>query len=130
MKEYIPRIVDSIFKLKLETMGAVYVKGAKWCGKTTTSEQFAKSVVYLDDPESGESLRAMAEHSPSMLLQGIVPRLIDEWQLVLYGMQSVLLLTNAEKMVNSSSRDLSRLRMMTRSITVEQDVSHASSCGL
>lgn len=82
MKEYIPRIVDSIFKLKLETMGAVYVKGAKWCGKTTTSEQFAKSVVYLDDPESGESLRAMAEHSPSMLLQGIVPRLIDEWQLV------------------------------------------------
>lgn len=63
-------------------MGAVYVKGAKWCGKTTTSEQFAKSVVYLDDPESGESLRAMAEHSPSMLLQGIVPRLIDEWQLV------------------------------------------------
>ena len=82
MKEYIPRIVDSIFKLKLETMGAFYVKGAKWCGKTTTSEQFAKSVVYLDDPESGESLRAMAEHSPSMLLQGIVPRLIDEWQLV------------------------------------------------
>ena len=82
MKEYIPRIVDSISKLKLETMGAVYVKGAKWCGKTTTSEQFAKSVVYLDDPESGESLRAMAEHSPSMLLQGIVPRLIDEWQLV------------------------------------------------
>lgn len=82
MKKYIPRVVDSLFSLKLETMGAVYVKGAKWCGKTTTSKQFAKSVVYLDDPESGESYRAMAEHSPSRLLDGDVPRLIDEWQLV------------------------------------------------
>ena len=82
MKKYIPRVVDSLFSLKLETMSAVYVKGAKWCGKTTTSKQFAKSVVYLDEPESGESYRAMAEHSPSRLLDGDVPRLIDEWQLV------------------------------------------------
>ena len=82
MKEYSPRVIDSIFNLKLETMGSVYVKGAKSCGKTNTSERFAKSVVYLDDPEAGESLRDMAEHSPSRLLQGDVPRLIDKWQLV------------------------------------------------
>lgn len=51
MRKYIPRIVDSLFSLKLDTMGAVLIRGPKWCGKTTTAQQFSKSIVYMDDPE-------------------------------------------------------------------------------
>ena len=51
MRKYIPRIVDSLLSLKLDTMGAVLIKGPKWCGKTTTAQQFSKSIVYMDDPE-------------------------------------------------------------------------------
>ena len=40
---YRPRIVDEILKDKLNYSGAVLIQGAKWCGKTTTAEQFAKS---------------------------------------------------------------------------------------
>lgn len=82
MKKYIPRIVDSLLSLKLDTMGAVLIRGPKWCGKTTTAQQFSKSIVYMDDPEKGADYRDLAEHSPSRLLSGEVPRLIDEWQLV------------------------------------------------
>ena len=59
-------------------MGAIFIKGPKWCGKTTTAEQFAKSVVYMDDPEKRDSYFTLAEHSPSRLLYGDVPRLINE----------------------------------------------------
>ena len=39
-------------------MGAVLVEGTKWCGKTTTCEQFAKSAVYMADPlKREENLR-------------------------------------------------------------------------
>ena len=52
MKEYSPRVIDSIFNLKLETMDSVYVKGAKSCGKTNTSERFAKREVWPDRSEN------------------------------------------------------------------------------
>ena len=51
MKSYKARIADSILKRKLEGKGAVLIEGPKWCGKTTTAEQIAKSVLYMDEPE-------------------------------------------------------------------------------
>ena len=66
---------------KLARKGAVLIEGPKWCGKTTTAEQQAKSVIYMDDPTSLESNLQLAEISPSLLLEGRVPKLIDEWQL-------------------------------------------------
>ncbi len=66
---------------KLASKGAVLIEGPKWCGKTTTAEQQAKSVIYMDDPTSLESNLQLAEISPSLLLEGRVPKLIDEWQL-------------------------------------------------
>ena len=57
------------------------IEGPKWCGKTTTAEQVAASVLYMDDPEKKQQNIAMAELNPSRLLAGNVPRLIDEWQL-------------------------------------------------
>lgn len=81
MKKYRKRIADDILKRKLEGKGAVLIEGPKWCGKTTTAEQFAASVLYMDDPEKKEQNIAMSELSPKRLLNGDTPRLIDEWQL-------------------------------------------------
>lgn len=81
LKKYRKRIADDILKRKLEGKGAVLIEGPKWCGKTTTAEQFAASVLYMDNPEKKEQNIAMSELSPKRLLKGVAPRLIDEWQL-------------------------------------------------
>ena len=81
MKTYKKRIADDILKRKLEGKGAVLIEGPKWCGKTTTAEQVAASVLYMDDPEKKAQNVTMAELSPKRLLAGETPRLIDEWQL-------------------------------------------------
>lgn len=81
LKKYRKRIADDILKRKLEGKGAVLIEGPKWCGKTTTAEQFAASVLYMDNPEKKEQNIAMSELSPKRLLKGAAPRLIDEWQL-------------------------------------------------
>ena len=54
LKKYRKRIADDILKRKLEGKGAVLIEGPKWCGKTTTAEQYAASVLYMDDPEKKE----------------------------------------------------------------------------
>ena len=66
---------------KLRSKGAVLIEGPKWCGKTTTAEQQARSILYMDNPASFESNLQMAEIDPGILLEGDTPRLIDEWQL-------------------------------------------------
>lgn len=81
MKNYRKRIADDILMRKLEGKGAVLIEGPKWCGKTTTAEQFAASILYMDDPEKKEQNITMSELSPKRLLKGATPRLIDEWQL-------------------------------------------------
>ena len=81
MKKYKARIADDILRKKLEGKGAVLVEGPKWCGKTTTSEQIAKSILYMSDPEKESQYLTMADINPKMLLKGKAPRLIDEWQL-------------------------------------------------
>ena len=80
MKNYRGRIADAILKEKLSFMGAVLIIGPKWCGKTTTAEQIAKSVLYIDDPDSKKQTKELAAIRPSVLLQGETPRLLDEWQ--------------------------------------------------
>ena len=81
MKKYKKRIADEILKKKLEGEGAVLIEGPKWCGKTTTAEQFAASILYMDEPEQKQQNTMMAELNPRRLLAGATPRLIDEWQL-------------------------------------------------
>lgn len=81
MKKYRKRVADEILKRKLEGKGAVLIEGPRWCGKTTTAEQVAASILYMDDPEKKEQNIAMSELSPKRLLKGAAPRLIDEWQL-------------------------------------------------
>ena len=81
MKDYRKRIADDILSRKLEGKGAVLIEGPKWCGKTTTAEQIAESVLYMDEPEKKEQNITMSELNPKMLLKGATPRLIDEWQI-------------------------------------------------
>ena len=82
MAKYRPRIVDQLLEEKLESSGAVLVQGAKWCGKTTTAAQHAKSILHMDDPSSKEQNLQLGKTNPQRLLEGPTPRLIDEWELV------------------------------------------------
>lgn len=82
MKEikYLSRIADKTLDLRLEAFGAVQITGPKWCGKTTTAERRAASVIKMQDPDRREGYLATARVKPSLLLKGDTPRLIDEWQ--------------------------------------------------
>lgn len=80
MKEYWKRIVDRELELRLEAFGATLIVGPKWCGKTTTAEEKARSVLKMQDPDMREGYLATAKVKPSLLLKGDNPRLIDEWQ--------------------------------------------------
>lgn len=80
MKEYLPRIADSLLMDQLECSGAVLIEGPKWCGKTTTALNTAKTVVKMDDPDLKKHYLEIAQLQPSLLLKGDNPLLIDEWQ--------------------------------------------------
>ena len=78
--EYFQRISDVLLRERLETLGAVLIEGPKWCGKTTTAEQQAKSIIQFQDPDERERYDGIAANRPSLFLKGDTPRLIDEWQ--------------------------------------------------
>ena len=82
MDAYRPRIVDKLLKRKLSGKGAVLIKGPKWCGKTTSAEQIAKSVLYMADTTTRDQNIRLASVDPHLILDGPTPRLIDEWQVV------------------------------------------------
>lgn len=78
--EYLPRLADKELATRLQRSGAVVIRGAKWCGKTETAIQQAKSILFLQDPDEYENNLLTAQTKPSLLLSGDQPRLIDEWQ--------------------------------------------------
>ena len=78
MAEYKKRISDRILKRKVQGKGAVLIEGPKWCGKTTTAKQLAKSVLDLGNSTVLMQSRQMIEISHKALLDGDTPRLINE----------------------------------------------------
>lgn len=96
---YLSRIVDAELDLRLRSVGATLIVGPKWCGKTTTAKQHAKSVLEMQNPDLQAGFLLVAETKPSLLLQGEKPRLIDEWQLapVLWDAVRVAVDNSAEK---------------------------------
>lgn len=78
---YRPRIADKTLERKLKGKGAVLIEGAKWCGKTTTAEQHAKSILYMSESGKIDQNKQLATLNPGLLLKGENPRLIDEWQI-------------------------------------------------
>ncbi len=81
MEKYLPRIVDKMLQNKLEYMGAVLIEGCKWCGKSTTAKQFAKSYIEFQDPDKKMQYDKTNQTKPSLFLEGEKPRLFDEWQM-------------------------------------------------
>lgn len=77
---YKPRVIDAAVKKYLSVFGAVCIEGPKWCGKTWTSSFHSKSEFLIGDPLNNFQNRSLAQMSPSIILEGETPRLLDEWQ--------------------------------------------------
>lgn len=78
--QYRHRLTDELLESKLKAMGAVHIIGPRWCGKTTSANQYAKSAVYMQDQSQKEKYIELSKINPSRLLSGDRPVLIDEWQ--------------------------------------------------
>ena len=81
MSAYKLRIADQMLAARLRRAGAILIEGPKWCGKTTTAEQQASSVLYMADPMRKQQNLQAAKINVKQLLDGDTPRLIDEWQI-------------------------------------------------
>lgn len=81
MRTYKSRIADDLLQARLRRKGAVLIEGPKWCGKTTTAEQHAASILYMADPQKRKQNLQAAKMNVGNILNGAVPRLIDEWQI-------------------------------------------------
>ena len=75
-----PRIADREVERALRASPAVVVEGPRACGKTWTGRRHARSEVPFDSVFEN---RLAAQIAPRELLDGPVPRLLDEWQLAL-----------------------------------------------
>ncbi|MCL2249926.1 MAG: DUF4143 domain-containing protein [Oscillospiraceae bacterium] len=120
-RDYLPRVLDTLLEERLDAAGAVLIAGPKWCGKTTTAEQQAKSVLKLQDPDKTKGYLATAETKPSLLLKGANPRLIDEWQMAPVLWDAV---RNAV-----DERDEDGLFILTGSTTVDDSIIMHSGTG-
>lgn len=79
--KYIDRLVDSQVKNFLNIFGTVVIEGPKYCGKTWLGRHNCKSEVLLKKDALNNSNNIMlAQISPSVILNGDKPRLIDECQ--------------------------------------------------
>ncbi len=82
MDSYRHRILDSLLEKKLQAKGAVLIEGPKWCGKTTTAEEFAASKIMLARTDVKNNFKNLLEIDTEAALAGHTPMLIDEWQTV------------------------------------------------
>lgn len=64
--KYYSRIVDNLLNKKLRTSGAVLIQGPKWCGKSTSASQIAKTIIYMQDPANMQQNIALAKATPSV----------------------------------------------------------------
>lgn len=139
--KYKARIMDDEVEKYLDTFGAVCIEGPKWCGKTWISSYHAKSEFLIADSSNNFQNRRLAEMSPSVVLEGETPRLIDEWQevdaiwdAVRYtvdqrGKKGQFILTGSstpkkkENRVHSGAGRIGKLRMRTMSLYESGDSS-------
>lgn len=147
MAEYKKRIADRTLQRKILGKGTVLIEGPKWCGKTTTAKQLAKSVLDLGDSTTLARSRQLIELSPSSLLSGSTPRLIDEWQALPPLWDSIRsevdkrsepsqfiltgssVLPNAEDVVHSGTGRYGHIRMRPMSLYESEDSSGSVSLG-
>ena len=91
MNDYRERCIEKTIKKNLDVFGAILLVGPKWCGKTTTAKLFCNSSIEFANPVDSRYYINMADVDIMLLLKGKKPRLFDEWQILPYGMQSVMI---------------------------------------
>ena len=79
-KNYLSRLIDYEIARQMEAMGCVVIEGPKWCGKSTTGELFAKSVIRLQKRDVFEKYQVFMTTDSSKLFIGEKPMMFDEWQ--------------------------------------------------
>ena len=139
-ENYKPRIMDKQVQKYLNTFGAICIEGPKWCGKTWISSYHANSEFLITDSSNNFQNKRLAEMSPTIILEGETPRLIDEWQevdaiwdAVRYavdqrGKKGQFILTgsstpNKKDRVHSGAGRIGKLRMRTMSLYESGDSS-------
>ena len=81
IKNYRRRIVDDKIEHYLKLFGAISIEGPKYCGKTWAGRYHSNSEVLLHKTTGGLSNNVeLAKISPTLILEGEKPKLIDEWQ--------------------------------------------------
>ena len=140
MEDYKARIIDKKIDKYLSVFGAICIEGPKWCGKTWTSSYHSNSEIYIGDPSGNFQNRQLAQMSPSLVLEGETPRLIDEWQevpplwdAVRYKVDQIpkkgqFILTgsatpNHKGILHSGAGRIARIRMRTMSLYESGDSS-------
>lgn len=140
MENYKARIIDKKIDKYLSVFRAICIEGPKWCGKTWTSSYHSNSEIYIGDPSGNFQNRQLAQMSPSLVLDGETPRLIDEWQevpplwdAVRYKVDQVpkkgqFILTgsatpNHKGILHSGAGRIARIRMRTMSLYESGDSS-------
>ena len=93
MATYKSRIADQMLAARLRRKGAVLVEGPKWCGKTTTAEQQAKSILYMADPmRKQQNLQAARLNVQHLLDKQFVQQVLVVVELALLLVVAVVVL--------------------------------------
>jgi predicted AAA+ superfamily ATPase len=80
MRNYLERLTDGPVEEAMRSAGCVLIEGPKWCGKSTTSRRFARTVVELQKPSNFKQYKLFADVGDDNLLKGEKPLMFDEWQ--------------------------------------------------
>ncbi|WP_213333402.1 DUF4143 domain-containing protein [Acidithrix sp. C25] len=75
-REYRQRVIDVALLRALGAAGAVIIEGARASGKTMTAMNASNSYAFIDDTD----IQRILEIAPRSVLEGLAPRLLDEWQ--------------------------------------------------
>lgn len=76
MGKHYERYIEKIIEKKLKSSGAILIAGPKFCGKTTSGSQYAKSIYRINTKSIVKNTRL----NPKLALIGNNPHMIDEWQ--------------------------------------------------
>ena len=77
---YKTRIIDRKIETYLKIFGAISIEGPKWCGKTYSGRNAAKSEFLVANPNGNFNNKQIASLDLNIALEGEKPHLIDEWQ--------------------------------------------------
>jgi len=80
MNNYIKRLVDDEIQKNLKVFGGVLVEGMKYCGKSTTCKNLAKTIIEFQDPKMGRTYASLVKTDPNYYFSKEKPILFDEWQ--------------------------------------------------